>query len=326
MVAERSIAKSLPGVPMQTLAVVIKEPQSIVVERVELADPGPHDLVVAVDWSGISTGTERLLWQGQMPYFPGMGYPLVPGYEAVGRVAARGPDSRFDIGDRVFVPGSNGFKSARALFGGSARDLVIAESRAVPLAAPDGPEAVLLALAATARHIIADGSSRPDLIVGHGVLGRLLARIVALDGKSPPLVWEVNPARRGDARNYTVVDPADDPRRNYHCICDVSGDSGILDTLIQRLAPGGEIVLAGFYSVPLSFTFPAAFQREARMRVAAQFKPDDLVFVRDLVEAGRLDLDGLISHRAPATAAARAYETAFADAACLKMVLDWRQV
>jgi bacteriochlorophyllide a dehydrogenase len=154
----------------------------------------------------------------------------------------------------------------------------------------------------------------------------LLARIVALDGKAPPLVWEVNQSRRGDATGYTVVDPADDPRRNYRCICDVSGDSGILDTLVQRLAPGGEIVLAGFYSTALSFTFPPAFQREARMRVAAQFTPADLLRVRDLVEAGRLDLSGLISHRAPAETAAQAYKTAFADAACLKMVLDWRQV
>ena len=32
-----------------------------------------------VEWSGISTGTERLLWSGRMPPFPGLGYPLVPG-------------------------------------------------------------------------------------------------------------------------------------------------------------------------------------------------------------------------------------------------------
>jgi bacteriochlorophyllide a dehydrogenase len=311
---------------MQTLAVVIKEPQSIVIESLELADPGPHDLVVSVDWSGISSGTERLLWQGQMPYFPGMGYPLVPGYETVGHVTMCGPESTFAVGDRVFVPGSNGFKSARALFGGSARNLVLAEARAVALPKHDGPEAVLLALAATAQHIIADGSSRPDLIVGHGVLGRLLARLVTRDGKPPPMVWERNPARHAGAVGYTVLNPADDPRRNYRCICDVSGDATILDTLIQHLAPGGEIVLAGFYSTPLSFVFPPAFQREARFRIAAQFKPADLIAVRDLAEAGDLDLTGLISHRAPAASAAGAYETAFESADCLKMVLDWRQV
>ena len=41
-----------------------------------------------IEWSGISTGTEKLLWSGRMPPFPGMGYPLVPGYESVGRIVA----------------------------------------------------------------------------------------------------------------------------------------------------------------------------------------------------------------------------------------------
>ena len=35
--------------------------------------------------------TEKLLWNGTMPHFPGMGYPLVPGYESVGRVIEAGP-------------------------------------------------------------------------------------------------------------------------------------------------------------------------------------------------------------------------------------------
>ena len=66
--------------------------------------------------------------------------------------------------------------------------------------------------------------------------------------------------------------PADDPRRDYRAIYDVSGDAALLDTLIARLAPGGEIVLAGFYSEPLSFAFPPAFMREARIRVAAEWR------------------------------------------------------
>ena len=59
--------------------------------------------------------------------------------------------------------------------------------------------------------------------------------------------------------------PDDDPRRDYRCICDASGDAGLLDTLIGRIAPGGEIVLAGFYAERLSFAFPMAFMREARL-------------------------------------------------------------
>jgi len=104
----------------------------------------------------------------------------------------------------------------------------------------------------------------------------------------------------------------------------VSGDSTLLDRLIQRLAPGGEVVLAGFYSQPLSFAFPPAFMREARIKVAAQWQPADLAVVSDLVADGRLSLDGLITHRAQVGDAARAYRTAFDDPDCLKMVLDWK--
>jgi 3-hydroxyethyl bacteriochlorophyllide a dehydrogenase len=95
--------------------------------------------------------------------------------------------------------------------------------------------------------------------------------------------------------------------------------------LLTRLAPRGEIVLAGFYSEPLSFAFPAAFLREARLRVAAEWREPDLFAVKALIESGRLSLDGLITHRRAATQAETAYRTAFGDPDCLKMVLDWRQ-
>jgi 3-hydroxyethyl bacteriochlorophyllide a dehydrogenase len=137
-------------------------------------------------------------------------------------------------------------------------------------------------------------------------------------------VWETQAARREGDHGYRVIDPATDARRDYRCICDVSGAAGLLDSLVSRLAPGGEIVLAGFYDTALSFAFPPAFMREARIRVAAQWQPADLAAVRALVEGGRLDLGGLITHRREATQADDAYRVAFGDPACLKMVLDWR--
>jgi 3-hydroxyethyl bacteriochlorophyllide a dehydrogenase len=78
---------------MNSLAVVMQEPERLSLSRLELQPPGADDIVVDVEWSGISTGTERLLWTGRMPAFPGMGYPLVPGYESVGRVVQAGPCS-----------------------------------------------------------------------------------------------------------------------------------------------------------------------------------------------------------------------------------------
>ena len=151
----------------------------------------------------------------------------------------------------------------------------------------------------------------------------MLARLAVAAG-TEPTVWETNPKRHAGAAGYPVRDPAGDTRRDYRRICDVSGDAALLDSLIARLAPGGEIVLAGFYDAPLAFQFAPAFMRELRLRVAAQWQPADLLAVRALVRSGRLSLEGLITHRAAAGDAATAYPLAFDDPACLKMIIDWR--
>jgi len=309
---------------MNTNAVVLEEPERLALRQLALSPPGEEDVVVDIEWSGISTGTERLLWSGRMPPFPGMGYPLVPGYESVGRVSSVGSKAMHRIGDRVFVPGARCYGEVRGLFGGAASRIVLPGARAIAVAPDLDERAVLLALAATAQHAIAQGKEPADLIVGHGVLGRLLARLVVQSGAPAPTVWERNAARAGDAQGYRVLDPADDARRDYRAIYDVSGDASLLDTLVGRLAPGGEIVLAGFYAERLSFAFPQAFMKEARFRVAAEWRPGDMETVNRLAQSGLLSLDGLVTHRAQAPDAADAYRTAFGDAGCLKMILDWR--
>jgi 3-hydroxyethyl bacteriochlorophyllide a dehydrogenase len=310
---------------MKTVAVVFEAPERLALSRLDLSPAGEDDVVVDIEWSGVSTGTERLLWTGRMPPFPGMGYPLVPGYESVGRVAAAGPKAATRVGARVFVPGARCYGEVRGLFGGAASRVVVSDARVIPVDERLGERAVLLALAATAYHAMsAPDARRPELVIGHGVLGRLLARLAVLAGGEPPVVWERNPERAQGTLGYRVIDPADDARRDYRGIYDVSGDASLLDNLVARLAPGGEVVLAGFYSEPLSFAFAPAFMREARIRVAAEWREPDLIAVKDLAESGRLSLDGLITHRADATHAAAAYQTAFGDPACLKMILDWR--
>lgn len=309
---------------MSAMAVVLEKPEHLSLARLDLTEPTADDIVVDTEWSGISTGTEKLFWSGRMPAFPGMGYPLVPGYETVGRISTAGSNSGLAVGDTVFVPGSNCFGPVRGLFGGAAQRLVVPGKRALRIDAQLAEQGVLFALAATAHHACsAPDTQQPELIVGHGVLGRMMARLAVAAGVVP-VVWETNATRREGAVGYEVIDPAADGRRNYRCICDVSGDSSLLDTLIGHLAPGGEIVLAGFYDEPLTFVFPPAFMREARIRIAAQWQPQDLVAVRALAESGQLSLDGLITHRTDAMQADLAYRTAFGDSTCLKMILDWR--
>ncbi len=326
-------------------AIVFEAPQRLSVQTLELKPFEANDLEVQVGFSGVSTGTERLLWDGTMPPFPGLGYPLVPGYETVGTVVRIADSSGggvadsagtpaagsapIALADQVFVPGSYSFQSVRNIFGGAGSRLIVPHDRVVRVAPELGPKAVLLALAATSYHTISLGGGRepmiaPDLIVGHGVMGRLLARITLALGLPAPTVWETQAARREGAIGYVVLDPKDDTRRDYRAIYDVSGDTSILNRLIACLAPGGEVVLAGFYKSDLSFAFAPAFMREAQIRVAAQWKKHDLLAVTTLVESGALSLEGLITHTFHPGKAREAYEIAFGDVQCLKMMIDWR--
>jgi len=316
---------------MKAKAIVFEAPKSLRIRELDLAPLGPLDIDIAVSFSGISTGTERLLWEGTMPPFPGLSYPLVPGYETVGTVINQGSEvSGLSTGDLVFVPGSYAFQGVQNLFGGSGARLIVPHDRAVKLDSALGKKGVLLALAATAHHVFTvggDGSvlTYPDLIIGHGIMGRLMARMVVAAGKPPPVVWETQSLRQAGALGYEVIHPDQDLRKDYHCICDVSGDAEILNRVIPKLASAGEVVLAGFYKQDLSFAYAPAFMREANIRVAAQWKKHDLDAVVGMFHDASLPLEGLITHTEKSAQAQYAYEVAFGDPQCLKMVIDWSE-
>ncbi len=302
-------------------AIVIEEPGKVDLRMLELCPAQPDQVVVKTRWSGISTGTERLLFTGRMPAFPGMGYPLVPGYETVGEVVWAGADTQLSEGQAVFVPGASCYSDARALFGGAAATLIAAADRVLPLPGAAAAEDVLYALGGTALRMLRKMPA-PELVIGHGALGQLLVRLVRAQGQPLPTVWETSGARNA-AQDYTVLDATTDPRGDYARIIDVSGSLDALGEALAVLAPGGEIILGGFYGAELTVPFPLAFMREARFTVSAEFQANDLADVAALKQAGQLVFSGLLSHVAPVAQASDAYHTAFNDSSCLKMALDW---
>jgi 3-hydroxyethyl bacteriochlorophyllide a dehydrogenase len=314
---------------MKAKAIVFEAPKSLSIRALDLAPMGKLDIEVMASYSGISTGTERLLWEGTMPPFPGLSYPLVPGYETVGTIVTMGADVvGLNVGDTVFLPGSYSFQGVQNIFGGSGERLVVPHTRAVKIDHALGSQGVLLALAATAHHVFTVGQDvlalrYPDLIIGHGIMGRLLARMIVAKGQPAPVVWETQTIRQQGAMGYEVLHPDQDTRKDYKCICDVSGDSEILNRVIPKMAAGGEVILAGFYKQDLSFSYAFAFMREASIRVAAQWKKHDLDAVVAMFHDGSLPLENLITHSMKADQAQQAYETAFGNPECLKMVLEW---
>ena len=310
----------------RSTAVVFEQPRKMALRHVQLPEPHSTDCLIEVRWTGISTGTERLLWDGRMPPFPGLAYPLVPGYESVGNVVDPGEATTLETGQRVFVPGSRGFTDVHGLFGGAAQSLVVPADRLISIPSEMESTGVLMALAATACHALRrmEDLGPPELIIGHGALGRLLVRVSEARYEMKPVVWEIAPERREGNHDYTVIDPREDDRHDYRRVCDVSGASLIIDQAVHHLAKGATVLLAGFYAAPIQFNFPAAFMREIDLRISAEWQSEDMQTALDLISGGDLSLGGIITHDQPYDSAETAYQKAFSDPRCLKMVLDWR--
>lgn len=150
---------------------------------------------VATLWSGISRGTERLVFEGRVPEAEAMrmrapmqegsfGFPVKYGYAAVGRVVAGEPSM---LGRTVFALAPH-----QARFGAEA-------GMVHPL--PDGlppSRAVMAANMETALNVIWDAGAGPGdriAVVGAGVVGALVGYLAArLPGAEVELI-DVNPAR-----------------------------------------------------------------------------------------------------------------------------------
>ena len=313
---------------MKSTAVVFSRPKELSLQALELPQVQAGQLELAVQYSGISTDAERMLWDGSLSAFTGVGFPLIPGFETVGQVVKAPQGAKLKEGDIVFVPGANCFSGVKSMSGGAASRLVVSDQMVVPVSEVLGVDAVLMALAATAYHAVSGGGvhepfTPPDLIIGHGVMGRLLARLTVAAGCPAPTVWEAQAELAAGAQGYEVIRPEDDLRKDYKAVYHMNGDTFNLDYLIQRIRPGGEVVLAGLYKHGLQFSYSPAFSREARIRVSSEWKRPDLLAVNELVNSGQLSLKGLVTHVQAFHSANAAYETAFGDISCLKMVLDW---
>lgn len=226
-----------------------------------LDQPGPDAVRVATRWSGISRGTETLVFRGRVPEsewarmrcpfqegeFPG---PVKYGYAAVGRVEA-GPG---DLAGRdVFClhPHQDRF--------------VVPAAAVTPL--PDGlppRRAVLAANMETAVNALWDSPVLPGqrvAVVGAGVVGALVARLAAAVPGTAVILVDRDPAKAGLAAALGVgfADAAAAPPD-----CDaVFEATGVPDGLVTALDLAGEeavvTVLSWFGTSPVALPLGGAF-------------------------------------------------------------------
>ena len=103
----------------KTRAVVIERPHYADLREIQLTEPREDAYIVQTLFSAISTGTDMKTYKGQQ-HPEQCYYPLVPGYETAGIVAAKGPaaDGRLEVGDRVMINECRKYGDVCAAWGG----------------------------------------------------------------------------------------------------------------------------------------------------------------------------------------------------------------
>lgn len=310
-------------------AVVISAPHTVALSEVPLTALAPHDVTVQTLYTSISAGTERMLMAGHMPH-PMLQFPVVPGYETVGRITAVGSDVPSDmLGQIVYVGGARCFVGVNPAWGGQASRLHADYRRVVTLTGVEPAHGVLLALAATAMHGVdraGELHSKRVLVIGQGPVGQIAARIALLRGADVSVV-DTNPQRLAHSKATTIIDVSTVPLAEHQLnafdvIIEASGSMTALSGALTRLSSNATVVLLGYYD-DVRLPYMPLFLAQATLVTAKEWAPGDLVRCRDLIADGVLDVGGLLTHAHAVGDIRAAYDTALHDANCLKLLLTW---
>jgi 2-desacetyl-2-hydroxyethyl bacteriochlorophyllide A dehydrogenase len=223
--------------------------RSVEVRGAARPSPGPGQVLARALASGVSQGTEMLLYRGEgpTPFDPSLDaagaatYPRRYGYQWVGEVVERAPASPVLLGTRVFALAPHG-------------DYCVLDEAALRPIDPHVPpaRAVLAASLETAITCVWDsGLSIGDRVVvlGGGVVGMLIARLAASAGARVRLV-EPSPRRRAVAAAIALAaePPSPEARRaDADVVVEATGDPVALDDAVGHAAFEATIVVASFY-------------------------------------------------------------------------------
>lgn len=228
-----------------------------------LSAPGRGEVLVRTLYSGISRGTESLVFQGRVP--PGeeermrgpnmagaFSFPVKYGYAAVGRIES-GPDDL--LGKTVFClhPHQDRF--------------VVPAGMVTPLPDALPPErAVLTANMETALNIVWDAAILPGdrvAIFGAGVVGALTAFLASRIVGTEIVLVDRDPARAGLAAALAIAfAPPNDLDGEFDCLVNASGAPEALATALDHAGQEARIVEASWYgdkpvTLPLGHAFHA---------------------------------------------------------------------
>ena len=293
--------------------------------------PGAGEVRIRALASGLSHGTEMLVFRGQVPAnlaldLPTLagsyGFPIKFGYASVGQVIAVGAGvAGLAPGDRVFVHHPH------------QQEYLASAAAAVRL--PDRLPAelgVFLANCETALNVVLDAHPRLGeevAVIGQGVVGLLLTQLLNLAGARvtavEPIAIRRELAMRCGADEAVTPDDAlariatRTNGRGADVVIEASGNASALQLAIDAAAFQSTVVVCSWYGTkPVSLDLGSRFHRARLRLVSSQVSELDPALAPrwdrqrrrevSLSLLGELLLGPLITHRIPFARASEAYE------------------
>jgi 2-desacetyl-2-hydroxyethyl bacteriochlorophyllide A dehydrogenase len=267
-----------------TDAVVVHGPGKARLDRIEIPTLKPSDVLVRVAHVAVCA-TDLEIFHGKLGYFEkGLsGFPIVPGHEFSGEIAAVGPNVEgLREGDRVVVEciqscGACAECRAGNFIGcaertevgvmrrnGAYAGYMVTPSRFVHRLPPGidmraaalaEPLAVVLKGLDRIEPIVGRNGAKRFAVLGAGPLGHMCVRVLAQRGHAVT-AYDRNPARRALLETSQIPTKGDlDGLEAFDAIVEVTGDPEVLERALHASRANAVVLLLGLPYGPRPFSF-----------------------------------------------------------------------
>ncbi len=335
---------------MKSTVIVFTGPEQVELVEEQVGAPGPDEVTFKTTVNLISTGTELICYRGERDddthWAEFMGYPLYPGYCAVGRITEVGDRVQgLKVGDRICTTISH--RQAANV----ARDRIWSEPLPDAVSDEQAAWAVLGVITQTgvrhAEHVMGDDA----VVIGLGPLGQLvtqylralgLREILAID----PLQRRLDLALKHGATQGFCGSAAEAKEfvlehtrgRLADVVYDVTGHYAVLPSALPLARNFGKVVLVGDSPHPSQqhLTDDIVNRQVKLLGTRSSFLPPQYahwtpvrqaqLFI-EYLQRGQMQVDDLITHRCDPREAVEVYRSLYEQRqTTLGVIFDWRGI
>jgi len=328
----------------------IHAPGQLSLDAVAAPEPGPDDVLVAVQQCGICGSDLGYTAMGGLPGYPlpmPLGHELAAVVERVGsRVQGFAPGDRVVVnptagGNAIGNGGAEGGFAPLLLVRGVSRDNGILFRLPDSLSDEEGAlvEPLSVAMHAANRSELSAGDKL--VIFGAGPIGLgvlLVARYLGLDHC---VVVDRSERRLALARalGATAVPAGDDGLAARLCaefgsvqylgqtlpdidvLIEATGVGAVFEQCVQLARFRSRLTVVGVHKAPAQIDLLSVLARELRISGSMAY-PDEFPAVIDMLASGRVNASALISHRFPLSAFEQAFAVASNPNEAVKVMVD----